>query len=514
MDWRDDEYEALLRRFQPRKPGIPPGMAHARSRRRGFWLTAVCALALLAVSTVFMVRNRSRIDANVTADPDAGAVSRAPGSNTQIAQESERVQAGQVVHSNAGGVFGLPDGSQVEMRAESEFSVERADDGISIRLSKGSIIVSAVRQRAGHLYVLTKDVTVAVVGTVFLVKSEEKGSRVAVIHGEVQVRHGVESKRLLPGEQVATNPLIELQPVEKEISWSRDAVAHMALLQSAAGPTVAASQNPAPAPEAFEVASVRPNNTPAPPLAAIIGPMPCRGRLQVDPSRFIATNVTLYRLIALGYAKHCPTYPSRETDLISGGAEWIRSDAFDVQGVIPVGSTSYTDRHLIDGHAPKLQAMIQTLVVDRFKLALHREMKEMPVYNLVVVDAEKLKVHKEDPSETRRAGPPPGVVNFGVDPPNGTVTLFATAIPISALVNLFQGQVGRYILDRTDLKGQLYDIPRMTVEVGVFEISPTALSVWPQIADKALPQLGLKLEPARAAVEVLVIDRAERPSEN
>jgi uncharacterized protein (TIGR03435 family) len=155
--------------------------------------------------------------------------------------------------------------------------------------------------------------------------------------------------------------------------------------------------------------------------------------------------------------------------------------------------------------------MIQALLAERFKLALHRETKEMAVFNLVVVKEGMLKVSD---GQSRPNQPSPGGLGFTVDPPNGTVTLAATAIPVSALVNLFQGQVGRYIVDRTDLKGQLYDIPRMTVEVGVFEIGPNALSVWPQIADKVLPQLGLKLEPGRGPVEILVIDRAQRPSEN
>ena len=62
--------------------------------------------------------------------------------------------------------------------------------GDLIRLSGGSIIVNASEQLGSHLYVQTKDVTVTVVGTVFLVNVEETGSRVAVIEGEVRVQQG------------------------------------------------------------------------------------------------------------------------------------------------------------------------------------------------------------------------------------------------------------------------------------------------------------------------------------
>ena len=81
----------------------------------------------------------------------------------------------------------LADDSRVEMRAHAEMSVDRASDGIQIDLKTGDIIVTAARQRDGHLYVRTKDMTVAVDGTVFLVNAGQQGSRVGVIEGEVRV---------------------------------------------------------------------------------------------------------------------------------------------------------------------------------------------------------------------------------------------------------------------------------------------------------------------------------------
>jgi len=92
------------------------------------------------------------------------------------------------------------DESRVEMRSQTELAFERAADGVRILLKNGSILVSAAKQRNGHFYVKTKDVTVSVVGTVFIVKAEQEGSRVAVIEGEVHVQKGATTERLSPGE--------------------------------------------------------------------------------------------------------------------------------------------------------------------------------------------------------------------------------------------------------------------------------------------------------------------------
>ena len=118
----------------------------------------------------------------------------------------------------------------------------------------GNIIVTAAKQHHGHLYVKTRDCVVSVVGTVFSVKAEATGSRVAVIEGEVHVQHGDVSQTLLPGQQVATNTEMKAVPIQSEIGWSQDAVAHVAMLQQATAPAVP----PAPAPAGTTPVESRP----------------------------------------------------------------------------------------------------------------------------------------------------------------------------------------------------------------------------------------------------------------
>lgn len=115
----------------------------------------------------------------------------------------------------------------------SRLSLERAADGLLIQLDKGTVIVSASKQPRGHLYVQTKDMTVSVVGTVFVVKAEEFGSRVAVVEGKVEVQQGNTEKQLRASEAVTTSRLMELSSLRKEISWSGRAEEHLAMLAAA-----------------------------------------------------------------------------------------------------------------------------------------------------------------------------------------------------------------------------------------------------------------------------------------
>jgi hypothetical protein len=212
----------------------PPDAEPVKFRSLRLPMLAVAAtVVLLAVVSPVLVRSIVLRAGGVRAVVIEGALSRVAGEKANPLQTGQQIGPGELIRSigDKGAVIALADGSRVEMRSESELLLERAEDGVRIRLNKGGVIVNAARQRRGHLYVQTNDVTVSVVGTVFLVNAEEEGSRVAVIEGEVRVQHGAAERKLRPGEQVATGPSMEPQPVKEEISWSRNAAAHVALLQ-------------------------------------------------------------------------------------------------------------------------------------------------------------------------------------------------------------------------------------------------------------------------------------------
>lgn len=166
------------------------------------------------------------------------------------------------------------------------------------------------------------------------------------------------------------------------------------------------------------------------------------------------------------------------------------------------------------------QVMLQSMLLERFKLALHRETKEVPVYNLVLVRQGKVKLSDDqsppvfDPAAPPvrfgpGADPPRGRYTLGVHPSAGKVVIGATAVPITNIINIFQGQEGRLVVDKTDFKG-LIDISPEIVVVGPFDASPMAMSVWSEI----MLQLGLELQLAHAPAEILVIDHAEKPLGN
>src|SRR6266404_4130013 len=124
----------------------------------------------------------------------------------------------------------LFDGSQVEMNQRAELGVSASRRDTTIHLDQGSIIVQAAKRRTGHLYVSAPDCTVAVTGTVFSVNSGTKGSRVAVIEGEVRVKHSGEESILHSGDVVATTQSVGVVPVREEIGWSSDLDHELALL--------------------------------------------------------------------------------------------------------------------------------------------------------------------------------------------------------------------------------------------------------------------------------------------
>lgn len=131
-------------------------------------------------------------------------------------------------------VLRLLDGSLVELRERSEFSVIAKRKETRLHLARGSVIVQAAKRRAGHLRVATDDCLVSVTGTTFAVNRGTKGSRVSVLEGQVEVAQGRENQMLQAGDQFSTHSSLARVPVRDEISWSRDVEAHLALLAAIA----------------------------------------------------------------------------------------------------------------------------------------------------------------------------------------------------------------------------------------------------------------------------------------
>src|SRR6267378_2904509 len=132
--------------------------------------------------------------------------SSAPVTVGEKLEKGERIRTAKDAHA----FIRLGDGSLIEMKDRSEFSLTRNARGTTIHLNRGAIVVEAAKQRNEHLFVDTGDSLVSVTGTVFSVNSGTKGSRVSVIEGEVHMDHAGIDRVLRAGEQATTSRSIEM----------------------------------------------------------------------------------------------------------------------------------------------------------------------------------------------------------------------------------------------------------------------------------------------------------------
>jgi uncharacterized protein (TIGR03435 family) len=208
--------------------------------------------------------------------------------------------------------------------------------------------------------------------------------------------------------------------------------------------------------------------------AASVKPTPPEGedqRIEFQPGgRFRATNITLKGLLRVAY--------DVKGFQISGGPKWLDSARYDVEA-----------KALGNPSAPERLVMMQALLADRFQLKLHRESRELPVYWLVVGKSGPKIQRAADESRSYQAG-------------RG---LLKTRTTMPAMANVFSNWLERVVLDRTGLQGT-YDIK--------LEWAPEETEIGASLFSAVQEQLGLKLEPRRGPVEILIIEGAEKPSEN
>jgi len=233
----------------------------------------------------------------------------------------------------------------------------------------------------------------------------------------------------------------------------------------------------------FEVATIKPSRPETQGKGIMV-----RGR------NFSTVNTSLSDLITFAYALH-----ARQ---ITEGPAWLESEKYDLTAK-PDAEGQPNDK--------QWKTMLQKLLADRFKLTFHRDKKELSVFAIVV--------GKNGPKLTKSAGDPnglPGLFFRGLgDLParNATMADFAGVMQTAVL--------DRPVVDQTGLSGRFDFELKWTPDetqfggLGVRVPAPSDdPSAPPDLFTAIQQQLGLKLQPTKAPVEVLVVDRVEKPSEN
>jgi len=265
----------------------------------------------------------------------------------------------------------------------------------------------------------------------------------------------------------------------------------------------AAAQSTAPATPAtntglsFEVASIRRN---------VSGEQNASVRAQPG-GRLTITNNTLYNIIRNAYGVQRYQFVPGVRVL-----SWIDSDRWDIVAKAPDAASQQ-----------QMMVMLQNLVAERFKLAIRRETRELPVYALVLTRPDgtlgpQLRRSTVDCAAiaAARAGgapPAPPVANApfcGTRTSGGSVT--TSGVPLADFARNLAPMAGRYVMDKTGLTGPFDLELKWTPDQGA--AAPNDIADAPSLFTAIQEQLGLKLESQRGPVDVLVIDGAERPTED
>jgi uncharacterized protein (TIGR03435 family) len=284
--------------------------------------------------------------------------------------------------------------------------------------------------------------------------------------------------------------------------------AGIAMGQSAAPPSAAPSAPPAKV-LAFDVVSIRQNASPQNQMGEPVFGATADGYHMVNLPIVFAL-MSAYEPASGNGALFTP-------DRFVGLPDWAMRDRYDV--VAKVAEEDLPEWQKPARQKAMLQAMLQALLVERCKIAVHRDNKDTSVYSLVVgKNGQKFK-------ETNPADPVPA----GVTLPGGAVlvesrngmemhgaTMGLLASVLSSMGGGRPGSGGRPIQDKTGLTGK-YDItitrPDMGPPPGGPGGGPGQFDPTEMVFSMAA-SLGLKLESAKSSVETLVIDHIEKPSEN
>lgn len=255
--------------------------------------------------------------------------------------------------------------------------------------------------------------------------------------------------------------------------------------------------------------SIPPNDLPAASFdVASIKPDHMDGhstRISFNSNSLVVSGATLKRLIAFAY--------NMNNFQIFGGPGWVETETYEVQAkILDEGVVEALKKLPATQRGEQRRSMVQSLLVERFKLNVSHSSKEYPIYALVLM--------KNGPKFSQPAtsdDTQPDLSNHNGD-------LKVKAMPMSRFAEWLSGVVGRKVVDKTGLTGKYdfamkYDDRRQdltapgTADGSLAQTAPLDSS-GPSIFNALENQLGLKLESQKGPVEILIIDSAEKPSPN
>lgn len=320
------------------------------------------------------------------------------------------------------------------------------------------------------------DMAVAVCGSAF-----EYAGALAEME---QIRHRIPAPALAATGGDLLGRIRRVLGREDRTSRSLGGIAAAALALSMAAATAIVSLKAAPqqAPPAFEVASIKRDVT-----GEQGGMFTCVPNCHLERR-------TLRELIILAYSVH--------DFQVTGGPGWIDSDRYNID-TKSQGPPSFNPEFVTLQYR-----RLQTLLRDRFNLAIHRETKELPVYDLTVAKGgPKLQTPKCTQREPGDFTVAPGKFCGMIGGSLASGRLQASSTTMANLAHFLSSMLNRTVVDKTNITGE-FDL-ELTYSPGAAVDDPR-----PDIFTAMPEQIGLKLESAKAPVEVLVIDSVEKPSEN
>lgn len=226
----------------------------------------------------------------------------------------------------------------------------------------------------------------------------------------------------------------------------------------------------------WEVVTVRPSD-----------PTSNFGGYQVDGRDVLIRHKTVQSMLLYAY--------TLQKSQLANVPDWVRTEPWDAKG--------YADAPG-EPSRKQMQSLVKKLLAERFGLTLHMEQRESSAYLLTVA--------KNGTKMVPSAGDPNGLSNENDRENGGLETMHATNLSMGELAGLLMRlSLDRPAIDRTELKGR-YDLDlRWTTDDAAASAPADAP---PGLFTALQEQLGLKLEPARAMADVLVIDKVERPGAN